>query len=388
MTRVVLYILNKKPFSVPKRDGGNILEETLKLKSGATIPMLKSTDPLFRKYLTRTTLSKLHLMPGGDPVAFSCGEESDEVVFYFDPLFVKEAPPEIWYHDGKVETKTLTSGSVIERMSTRRAAENGFYSKDRLEAMFYRPIEEPVAYNIKQDGSTVWFYDKKTALRLPMMCTKCGKAVRFKHKLCEDCYKEDLAVRRAEGEIHRNAYYGMDPERILFFDLELTGFYARDEIISITVVNGAGELIMDTLVKPEHTKKWKKTEKIHGITPEMVENSPLLTDITPEIKRIFENADRIIAYGVSTDYSHIKYIYETEEEQEALHEKIRCCANEFVRYAHENRPDIDHASLIDAMKCFDIEWRGVPHSSIADTFACRDVWDRLFPNYYKTEEKA
>lgn len=59
-----------------------------------------------------------------------------------------------------------------------------------------------------------------------------------------------------------------------------------------------------------------------------------------------------------------------------------------MRYAHENRPDIDHASLIDAMKCFDIEWRGVPHSSIADTFACRDVWDRLFPNYYKTEEKA
>ena len=118
----------------------------------------------------------------------------------------------------------------------------------------------------------------------------------------------------------------MDPERILFFDLELTGFYARDEIISITVVNGAGELIMDTLVKPEHTKKWKKTEKIHGITPEMVENFPLLTDITPEIKRIFENADRIIAYGVSTDYSHIKYIYETEEEQEALHEKIRAKA--------------------------------------------------------------
>ena len=118
----------------------------------------------------------------------------------------------------------------------------------------------------------------------------------------------------------------------------------------------------------------------------MVEDAPLLVDLIPTIKEIFENCDRLIAYGVSTDYSHIKYIYDTEEEQEALHTKVRCCANEFVRYAHENRPDIVHASLIDAMDCFGIEWQGVPHSSLADTYACAAVWDRLFPNYYKSED--
>ncbi len=361
------------------------MEETLKLRSGATIGMLKKNDPDFRKYLTRTTLSQLHLQPGGDPVAFTYSPEGEDVVFYFDPLFVKEAPPEVWY--GKSgESMTLPSGNVIEKMSTRRACDNGFYSKERLEQMFYRPIEEPVAYTVKADGTTVFFYDKKTALRLPMMCVKCNKKVRFKHKLCEDCYEEEMAVRREEGDRHRNTYYGMDPKKILFFDLELTGFYARDEIISITITNGLGELVMDTLVKPDHTKKWKKTEKIHGITPEMVEDAPLLVDLIPTIKEIFENCDRLIAYGVSTDYSHIKYIYDTEEEQEALHKKVRCCANEFVRYAHEHRPDVVHASLIDAMECFGIEWQGVPHSSLADTYACAAVWDRLFPNYYKKEE--
>lgn len=362
------------------------MEETLKLRSGATIPLLKKSDPDFRKYLTRTTLSQLHLLPGADPVAFSYSPEGEDIVFYFDPLFVTEAPPEVWYKKEMSETRTLPSGNVIEKMSTRRASERGFYSKERLEQMFYRPIEEPVAYTVKANGDTVYFYDKKTALRLPMMCVKCGSDVRYKHKLCQACYEEDLAIRRAEGEIHRNTYYGMDRERVLFFDLELTGFYARDEIISISIVNGAGELIMNTLIKPEHTKKWKKTEKIHGITPEMVEESPSLQELTPEIKRIFENADRIIAYGVSTDYSHIKYIYDTEAEQEELYKKVRCCANEFVRYTHENRPDIVHASLIDAMECFGIEWTGVPHSSLADTYACRNVWEKLFPNYYNTQE--
>ena len=72
-----------------------------------------------------------------------------------------------------------------------------------------------------------------------------------------------------------------------------------------------------------------------------------------------------------------------EEEQNALHDKISCCANEFVRYIHEHRPDVVHASLTDAMECLQIAWDGIPHSSIADTIACKKVWERLFPNYYE-----
>jgi DNA polymerase-3 subunit epsilon len=268
-------------------------------------------------------------------------------------------------------------------MSTKNAAASGFYSADRLQKMHYEPIEEPVAYTIRSDKTVLYFYDKRTANKLPQPCVKCKQDVRYKRKLCKACYEADMAIRRIEGDAHRNAFYNMDRARILFFDLELTGFYDHDEILSITIIDGNGKLIMDTLVKPINKTKWKKTEKIHGITPEMVVDSPTLEMLTPDIKRIFENADHIIAYGVSTDYSHIKYIYETNEEREALHNKVLCCATEFVRYTHEVRPDIVHASLTDAMACFEIEWDGIAHSSAADTYACRKVWEVLFPNYYK-----
>jgi DNA polymerase-3 subunit epsilon len=248
--------------------------------------------------------------------------------------------------------------------------------------MNYEAVEEPVAYTMR-DGEQVFFYDKHTASRLPLMCVKCGKDVRFQRKLCRACFEEDMIVRRAQGDEHRNAEYFMDPKRVLFFDLELTGFYDHDEIISISILNGCNELVMNTFVKPVHTKKWKRTEKIHGITPEMVQDSPTLEELIPELKNLFAEADAIIAYGVSTDFSHIKRIYETEAEQDALHEKICCCANEFVRYIHEHHPDVVHASLTDAMECLQIEWDGIPHSSIADTYACKKVWERLFPNYYR-----
>lgn len=374
------------------RTEASVLAETnkMRLKSGTMIPRVDRKTAESKNYLTRSILNMMHLMPTGEPVAYD--EAADgTVIYYFDPMRVSEAPPNLWYGDKKdKETMTLESGAVIERMNSRRAADNGFYTKERLFQMNYEPVEEPVAYNVRGKGEgaeTVYYYDKRTAKKLPLYCVKCGKDIRYKRKLCEKCYNEDLSERRKEGDAHRSAYYCMDRSRVLFFDLELTGVYDHDEILSITIVDANGKLIMDTLVKPEHTRRWKRTEKIHGITPDMVVDAPLLRDIIPEIKAIFANMDHLIAYGVSTDYSHIKYIYDTEEEREALHSKVRCCANEFVRYAHEHRPDVEHAALINAMECFGIEWDGVPHSSIADTYACMRVWEKLFPHYY-TEPAA
>ena len=359
------------------------MENVLKLRSGATVHRIGKREAASKDYLTRNTLRQLHLVPDGSPVAFDYNEDGS-VKFYFDPESIVEADPSLWYHNkSDFETITLPSGSVIEKMNSKRAASLNYYTREALTRMNLEVVEEPVAYNIRRDRTTVYFYDKKTTVRMPLMCVKCGQAVRFKKKLCRDCYEEDLAIRRAEGDEHRNASYGMSRERTLFFDLELTGFYDRDEIISISICDGNGQIIMDTFVKPDHTKKWKRTEKIHGITPEMTENCPTLADLTPRIKEIFANADAIIAYGVSTDYSHIKKIYATLEEQNALREKVRCCANEFVRYIHEHRPDVLHASLTDAMECLGISWEGgIAHTSIADTIACRAVGERLFPNYY------
>ena len=371
-----------------KKTGGLILKESIRLRSGATVPQVSYREAQAKNYLDRATLKLMHLTPDGAPAAYSEGK-SGGVVFWFDPEKLTESDPELWYApEARQETLKLESGTEIERMSLRRAASFGYYTKERLTAMHLEVIEEPVAFTRRRDKEVVYFYDKMTTLRMPLMCVKCGGDVRFKKKLCRACYEEDLAVRRAEGDAHRNAYYGMDRSRVLFFDLELTGFYDHDEIISISIFNALGEKIMDTLVRPVHTKKWKRTEKIHGITPEMVKDAQTLEELTPEIKEIFAGADNLIVYGVSTDYSHIKYIYATEKERKELHSKIRCCANEFVRYIHEHRPDIEHASLTDAMACFGIEWEGVAHTSIADTIGCMKVWETLFPHYYENEPEA
>ena len=69
-----------------------------------------------------------------------------------------------------------------------------------------------------------------------------------------------------------------------------------------------------------------------------------------------------------------------------MRQKTRCCANEFVRYQHEHLPELEHASLTDAMAALEIEWDGVAHTSIADTIGCMKVWGKLFPNYYSAAD--
>ncbi len=358
------------------------MKHSMKLRSGATIPHLTSDEAAKKHYLTRNVLNRMHLMPSGDPIAFD--ENTDgSITYFFDPARVVEAPPELWYApQQKTETYTTENGVELIRMSTKRAASCGYYTKERLDQMNYVVIEEPVAYTLRNDKSMIYFFDKKTAIRRPLMCVQCGKDVRYRRKLCRECFAADLAVRRAEGDAHRAEHYHMQRERVLFFDLELTGVYNHDEILSVSIVDGTGKIIMDTLVKPVRKKKWKQTEKIHGITPDMVTDAPLLSELTPHLRELFDNADILIAYGISTDYSHIKYIYDSEKEREALHGKTRCAANEFVRFQSEHYPEMVHASLSDAMERLEIAWEGVAHTSIADTIGCAKVWEKLFPNYY------
>lgn len=348
------------------------------------IPQMTAEQAEARHYLSGDLLRRMHLEPKGDPSARTVGADGS-VCYYYDPQRVREAPPEQWYkkpEEPLLDPITLESGKVVGRMSTKRAALMNYYTKERLAQMHYDVVADPAAYAMRFDRSIIWFYDKAEAVRQPLPCVRCGKNVRYRHKLCQSCYEAEMATRRAEGDAHRAEHYHASRARTLFFDLELTGVYDYDEILSVSIMDGAGNMLMDTLVCPVRRRKWKETEKIHGITPEMVKDAPKLAELISEIKRLFAAADAIIAYGIVTDYSHIKHIYDTEAERQALRRKTKCAAVEYGRYVQEHHPELTHLSLSDAMETLGLSWDGTAHTSVADTIACAKVWEALFPNYY------
>ena len=360
------------------------METATKQKTSKNLPFISEQEASRRHLLSGEMMHKLHLMPTAAPVA-RCNAKNGEIIYY-NPEKVKEAPTAQWYA-AKERPTPVKKPPVGEprRMSVRHAATLGYFSAAVLARMYYEPTEPPVAFAINKSGTRVDLFDRATCRRLPLPCAKCGNAVRFRAKLCESCYRAEMAERRREGDLRRNACYGAKREKTLFFDLEMTGVYTHDEVLSVTVADGNGKLLLHTLTRPERKKHWRRTEAIHGITPEMVKDAPTLQEIAPALREILDSADRLIAFGTSTDLMHLQRLYASREGKRVLRAKAFDCAAEFARYAHEHELGLTHLSLSDAMAHFGLAWEGVAHNSHADTDACRRVFSLLFPNYYESE---
>ena len=359
------------------------------------LPRISKREAEKRSLLTEEALSRMHLQPTGTPIACTvCGDGN--IIYYYNPNKVKEAPLSHWYEKRLRKKEKAPEGDEKEpavegelrRISGRRAEILGYFSAEALARIYYEPTEPPVATTVRKNGEVVLLYDKATCRRLPLPCIKCGSNTRFRSKLCRPCYCAELAVRRAASDAKRAQKYEKDPKRVLFFDLELTGVFERDEILSVSIVDGTGKTVMDTLTRPMRNKRWKRTEKIHGITPDMVKDAPTLAEIAPRLREIFGEAEILIAYGTSTDFSHLCRIYGTREERTLLHKKMLDCAAEFSHYVIEHEIELTHHSLTDAMAHFGLEWNGLAHTSVADAHACRLVFERLYPHFYESKETA
>lgn len=346
------------------------------------IAILSAADAARRHLLSEADLARMGLSPTADPVGKGALADGT-TVFYYHPDRVKATVRRV-IPKPKKEVEPLPVGEP-QRISARRAESLGYFSKEVLARMYYEPTEPPVAYYIRRSGERVDVYRRATCRRLPLPCVLCGNTARYRAKMCRDCYEKELAKKRAEGDAHRAACYGFAREDVLYFDMEMTGVYEHDEVLSVSIVNGTGEVVFHSLVRPVKKKKWKRTEEIHGITPEMVQDSPTFEELKPLLFPIFMSAKRLVAYGTSTDFIHLRRLCKSGIERKAMHAKLLDCAAEFSRYVKEHGVEMTHQSLSDAMAHFGLAWEGVAHNSLADTHACRLVFQTLFPNLYESE---
>lgn len=70
--------------------------------------------------------------------------------------------------------------------------------------------------------------------------------------------------------------------RPVYLDTETTGLNPLDEIIEICIVDYAGEVLFNSLVRPTRSIPLDVT-RVHGITNQMVKDAPTWRDVWPEI---------------------------------------------------------------------------------------------------------
>ncbi len=89
-----------------------------------------------------------------------------------------------------------------------------------------------------------------------------------------DASVRETAIRQAQDEILHKPVY---------LDTETTGLEKFDQIVEICVLDSAGSVLVDSLVKPT-SKIPSSVTKLHGITDAMVKEAPTWLEIWPAVQ--------------------------------------------------------------------------------------------------------
>lgn len=90
--------------------------------------------------------------------------------------------------------------------------------------------------------------------------------------------------------------------KTVVFDVETTGLdFFQDEILQLYACDGDGNTLIHTYLHPYLKTEWSAAEKLHGISPAMVEDAPYPHEVIPVLKGIFDSAELLVTYNGEFD---------------------------------------------------------------------------------------
>ncbi len=97
----------------------------------------------------------------------------------------------------------------------------------------------------------------------------------------------------------------VENKKLICLDLETTGLDPEDEILQISIIDGDYNVLMNEYVRPEHHDSWPQAQNVNHISPEMVQNKPVLKELASRIAEILSSAEIIVGYNIGFDMSYL-----------------------------------------------------------------------------------
>jgi len=170
---------------------------------------------------------------------------------------------------------------------------------------------------------------------------------------------------------------------ILVLDTETTGLGDDAEIIEIGIINGSGEAVMNTLVKPTISIP-KEATAIHGITDNDLLNAPVFADVVEELEGLIQGKILLI-FNADYDLRLLRQTARKSKVQINLEPaEVRCVMLEYARFFGEWNPKYENwkwQSLANAARRTGyVPAEGMlTHRAIADCVAALNVYRHMHP---------
>lgn len=164
---------------------------------------------------------------------------------------------------------------------------------------------------------------------------------------------------------------------VLYVDTETTGVrFGRDDIIDIGVVDGAGIVLMDQLVRPGVPIPGD-SEAVHGISNRSVQTAPPLANLWPDLARLVESKV-IVSYNADFDRRMLVDAGTRRGLPPLKPSRWDCAMEAFAAWNGESsfhRPGFRWINLETAARSLGIE--PPEHRAVADALVCLEVVQEL-----------
>lgn len=160
---------------------------------------------------------------------------------------------------------------------------------------------------------------------------------------------------------------------VLYLDTETTGLGNADEIVDIAALDNAGNVLLDTLVKPRRLIP-SDAIAIHGISNRMVRHAPEWPEVHALLVDLFANFRHIVVYNAEFDRRLIGQccaIHALRLPQAHWH----CAMKQYAAFiGNRDAPFGDYRwhKLGQAVRHFDLAIVA-DHRALSDARACRAV---------------
>ncbi len=118
-------------------------------------------------------------------------------------------------------------------------------------------------------------------------------------------------------------------ETVVILDTETTGLGQEAEIVQIAVIDTAGNVLLDTLVKPQ-TEIPAEASRIHGITDEMVADAPAFDAVQLGIE-----GKTVVTYNANFDARMIRQSLAQYDKDAPAVKAYECAMETYAAYYGE-----------------------------------------------------
>ena len=165
----------------------------------------------------------------------------------------------------------------------------------------------------------------------------------------------------------------------IVIDTETTGLNPKkDELLQVSIIDIDGNVLFNSYFKPKATS-WTSAERVNGISPEMVENAPKISEKIKEINEIVYNSETIIGYNTDFDLSFLYYNGLILSENTKFIDVMTRFAEIYGEWS-DYFGDYKWQKLISAADYYNYDWNSHlenAHNSLADCYATLYIYQQI-----------